>query len=186
MNTKNLSTVTTDVIESYGNAAKNVIDAYRLGNQRVARFVDQRWESAVQQASSRLRAEARTNALSAQKAVNGMYVKGIDMTSAGAGKVVDKFVEIAGKGVHQVACNAKAFETRTGVTTLNTIAKAAVPAVVVVGDLASKLEQGSNLLANTVGGNTAVADTIAKVKKQVAKRTAPARKSAPRKARKTA
>ena len=252
MNTKNLSTVTTDVIESYGNTAKNVIHAYRLGNQRVARFVDQRWESAVQQTASRLRVDARKNALAAQRTVSGMYVKGIDVTSAGADRVVDKFVEIAGKGVHQVAYNAKAFEKRTGVTTLNTIAKAAVPAVVVVSDLAGKLEQGSSRLANTVGGkkakvklaaikraatrkaastsatvkkastnaarkaasaaksrkaksatsavaqmadavsqvsddiSTAVTDTIAKVNKQVAKRTAPARKSAPRKSRKTA
>ena len=152
MQTKNLSTVTTDVIESYGNTAKNVIHAYRLGNQRVARFVDQRWESAVLQSASRLRVEARKNALSAQKAVNVMYVKGIDMTSAGADKVVDKFVEIAGKSVHQVASNAMAFEKRTGVTTLNAIAKAAVPAVVAVSDLAGKLEQGSSRLATTVGG----------------------------------
>ncbi len=249
MNAKSLSTVTTDVIESYGNAAKNVIHAYRLGHQRVARFVDQRWESAVQQTAARLRVEARNNALTAQKAVSGMYVKGIDLTSAGADKVVDKFVEMAGKGVQQVATNAKAFEKRTGVTTLNVIAKAAVPAVAVVSDLAGKIEQGSSRLANTVGGTkakvkvatvkraatrkaastsatvkkastnaarkaasvaktrkaksspstvtqmadavsqvsdditTAVTDTVMKVNKRISKRTAPARKSAPRKSR---
>ena len=48
MSTKNLSTVTTDLIETYGNTAKNVINAYRVGNERVIGMMDQRWESAVE------------------------------------------------------------------------------------------------------------------------------------------
>ena len=35
MSAKNLSTVACDLIESYGNTAKNVIDAYRAGGERV-------------------------------------------------------------------------------------------------------------------------------------------------------
>ena len=42
MSTKALSSVTTDLITSYGNTAKNVINAYRAGGQRVANFVEQR------------------------------------------------------------------------------------------------------------------------------------------------
>lgn len=157
MNSKNLSTVTTDLIESYGNTAKNMIQAYRLGNQRVARFVDQRWEKALQESASQLQAEVRKNALAAQKAVSGMYIKGITLTSDRADVVVDKVVELAGKGVQQVASNAGAFEKRTGVAALNTLAKASLPAVTLVSGLAGKLEQGSSSLANTVaGGSTGV------------------------------
>jgi hypothetical protein len=155
MSNKNLSTVTTDLIESYGNTAKNVIHAYRVGNQRVARFVDQRWEKALQQSSSQLRAEVRRNALAAQKTISGIYIKGIEVTSDGADVVVNKAVELAGKGVQQVAANASAFEKRTGVAALNSLAKATVPAAVAVSDLAGKLEQRSSSLANTVAGKTA-------------------------------
>ena len=57
MPASNLSTVTTELIESYGNTAKNMIHAYRTGSERVARFVGQRCESAIQRTASRLRAD---------------------------------------------------------------------------------------------------------------------------------
>lgn len=179
MRTSKLSTVTTELIESYGNTAKNVIHAYRMGNQRVARFVDQRWESAVAQTATRLRAEVRRNALSAQKTISGIYVKGVVSTSDGADLMVNKFVEYAGKGVQQVAANASQFEKRTGVTALNRLAKAAVPAVTVAGDLAGKLEQGSSRLANTVAGKKA------SVKVATVKRAAATKKAGTTAARKS-
>ena len=171
MRSSNLSTVTTEFIESSGNTAKNVIHAYRTGNERVARFVDQRWESAIQRTASRLRADVRKNALSAQKTINGIYVKGIVSTSEGADLVVNKFVEYAGRGVQQVATNADRFEKRTGMNTLNRLAKAAVPAVTVFGDLAGKLEQSSSRLANTVAGKKTTVK-VAAVKRATAARKA--------------
>ena len=171
MRSSNLSTVTTEFIESSGNTAKNVIHAYRTGNERVARFVDQRWESAIQRTASRLRADVRKNALSAQKTINGIYVKGIVSTSEGADLVVNKFVEYAGRGVQQVATNADRFEKRTGMNTLNRLAKAAVPAVTVFGDLAGKLEQSSSRLANNVAGKKTTVK-VAAVKRATAARKA--------------
>ena len=47
MSTKNLSSVATAVIESYGNTAKNVISAYRVGNERAVSAMEQRWQAAV-------------------------------------------------------------------------------------------------------------------------------------------
>lgn len=180
MSNKNLSTVTTDLIESYGNTAKNVIQAYRLGNRRVVAFVDQRWEKALHKTASRLRSEVRKNALTAQKTISGMVVRGVTVTSDGADVVVNKMVEIAGKGVHQIAANATQFEKRTGVTTLNTLAKAAVPAAIAVSGLAGKLEQGSSRLANSVAGKRAG------VREAAVKRVTPARKAAAAPSRKRA
>ena len=183
MSSKNLSTVTTDLIECYGNTAKNMIQAYRMGNQRVVRFVDQRWEKALQQSASQLRAEVRKNALAAQKSISGMYIKGIDVTSDGADVMVNKAVELAGKGVQKVAVNADAFEKRTGVAALNKLASATVPAAIVVSGLAGKLEQRSSNLVNTVAG-TSAGVKVATVKRVTPRKSAAAgkRKSAPRKA----
>ena len=69
MTNSSLASVTTDLIESYGNTAKNVINACRVGNERVAGFMDQRWESAVMASGKRLTAEVRSNALAAQKKI---------------------------------------------------------------------------------------------------------------------
>ena len=43
MSAQNLSAVTTDLIESYGNTARNVVNAYRVGNERAMGYMDQRW-----------------------------------------------------------------------------------------------------------------------------------------------
>jgi hypothetical protein len=172
MSQKNLSTVTTDLIESYGNTAKNVIQAYRVGNQRAVQFIDQRWEKALQQSAAQLRTEVRENALTAQKTISGIYIKGIDLTSNGADAMVNKAVELAGKGVQRVAVNASAFEKRTGVATLNSLAKATVPAVIAASTLAGKLEQGSSSLANTVAGKKAKVKVAAVKRNTVRKNTA--------------
>jgi hypothetical protein len=174
MNTKanvSLTAVTTDLIASYGNTAKNVITAYRVGNERVVGFMDQRWENAVKKTGKRLTAEVRDNALSAQKKLSGYYIKGITLTSDSADMAVNKAVELAGKSVEQMAANAARFQKSTGVTTLNKLAVAAVPAAQAVTKVAAKIEAQSDQLVNTVAGKTA------KVKVASVKRVTPFRKA---------
>lgn len=176
MTARNLSTVTTDLIECYGNTAKNMINAYRVGNERVIGFVDQRWETALEKTGSKLKPEVRVNALSAQKKLTGYYAKGVNMTSDSADIVVSKVVELAGKGVNQVAANASRFEKSTGVTALNTLALAVVPAAEVVNKIAGKLEQQTSVLANRLAGKKA------SVKVAAVKRVTPFKKARSRKA----
>ena len=153
MTTQNLSAVTNDLIESYANTARNVINAYRVGNERAVGFMDQRWESALEKTGKRLTAEVRTNALSAQKKLSGYYIKGITLTTNGADTAVGKAVELAAKGVHQVAINAAKFEKTTGLTALQKLAVAAVPAAQAVSKVATKIEAQSGQLVNTVAGH---------------------------------
>ncbi len=176
MTARNLSTVTTDLIECYGNTAKNMINAYRVGSERVIGFVDQRWETALEKTGSKLKPEVRVNALSAQKKLTGYYAKGVNLTSDSADMVVSKVVELAGKGVNQVAANASRFEKSTGVTALNTLALAVVPAAEVVNQIAGKLEQRSGALANRFAGKKA------SVKVAAVKRVTPFKKARSRKA----
>jgi hypothetical protein len=178
MTSKNLSTVTTDLIASYGNTAKHVIHAYRVGGERVTGFVDHSWERAVRTSGARLSAEVRNNALSAQKKLSGYCVKGINLTTDGADTLVNKAVELAEKGVAQAAANASRFEKATGVTTLHTIALAAVPAAQAVTKVAAKIEQQSSLLAQRVAGKTPVAAKAAAVKRSVKAKAARVRKAA--------
>ena len=157
-----LTAVTTNLIESYGNTAKNVINAYRLGNERVVDMMDQRWESAVNASGKRLTSEVRTNALAAQKILSGYYIRGITIGTDGADTAVAKTVELAAKGVQQVAANAARFEKSTGVTALNKLAVAAVPAAQAVSKVATRLEKQSGELVNTVAGQKPVANLTSK------------------------
>ena len=157
-----LTAVTTDLIESYGNTAKNVINAYRVGNERVVGLMDQRWESAVNATGKRLTSEVRTNALAAQKILSGYYIRGITIGTDGADTAVAKTVELAAKGVQQVAANAARFEKSTGVTALNKLAVVAVPAAQAASNVATRIEKQSGELVNTVAGKTPVANLASK------------------------
>lgn len=155
MSSKNLSTVANDLITSYGNTARNIIRAYRVGNERVIGFMDQRWEKALRKNAGQLDAEVRGNARSAQQKVSAYYSKGLLMTTDSAGIVVNKMVELAGKGVAQLAANAGKFEKSTGVSALNSLAHATVPAAEVASKLASRIEFRSNQLADKLAGKAA-------------------------------
>ena len=176
MANQKLATVTNELIESYGNTAKNVINAYRVGNERAAVFMDEQFVAALDKAGSRLSPKARKSALSAEQKLTAYYVRGVEVTSDNANMVVNKAVELAGKGVVQVSANAGRFEKSTGVTTLSSLATAAVPAAKAVTKVVAKIEAKSGELATKLAGKPvrAKAAKVAKATKTVVK-AAPAK-----------
>ena len=163
MSAKNLSTVASDLIASYGNTAKNIIDAYRAGGERVVSLLEQRWNQALKQSRSELTAETAKNASAAQLAFSVYYTKGLNLTSSGAQQVVSQLVKLAETGVERVAANASAFEEKTGVTTLDTLAKATAPGALVLSKLAAQIEQTTAGLASKISGGD-----VASVKRSTA------------------
>ena len=153
MTAKNLSTVATNLIESYGNTAKNVIDAYRAGGERAVSLLEQRWNRAMKQSRSELTAETAKNASAAQIAFSAYYSRGLDLTTNGATMVVSQLVKALEQGVERVAANASAFEEKTGVTTLNTLAAVTAPGALALSKLASQIEQKSAALASKIAGD---------------------------------
>jgi hypothetical protein len=101
---------------------------------------------------TRLNAEIRNNALAAQQKVSSYYTKGIGFGIDSADVVVNKAVELAGRGVEQVAVNASRFEKATGLAALTALAAVAVPAVVAVNGVAAKLEAKSDKLVMAIAG----------------------------------
>ena len=171
MSTKALSSVTTDLITSYGNTAKNVINAYRAGGERVADFFEQRWERALEQSRSQLVPEVRSNAKQAQKILGSYYVKGLAFTTNGADTVVNQLVSFAGQGVQQVAANANRFEEKTGVA-LDRFTVAVAPVTTVVTKLASQIELKSGELADKIAGTATTAKRVSPFKKARAQKAA--------------
>ena len=155
---KNLSTVATDMIECYGNTAKNVIDAYRAGGERVVTVLEKRWNTALNESRSQLTKEVAKNATAAQLAFSVYYTKGLTQTTKSAELVVSQLVKLAEAGVDQVAANASLFEEKTGLHTLNTMAEVAKPGALVLSQLAAKIEEKSAQLASKIaGGHVATA-----------------------------
>ncbi len=177
MANQNLATVTNELIESYGNTAKNVINAYRVGNERAVVFMDESFVAALDKAGRRLSSKARKTAVAAEKKITAYYTKSVELTSDNANVVVNKAVELAGKGVEQVAANAGRFEKSTGVTTLSALATAAVPTAKAVTKVVAKIEAKSGELAAKIAGKPA---------KAKAKPAATAKRPAAKKATRTA
>lgn len=153
MSAKNLSTVASELIASYGNTARNIIDAYRAGGERVVSLLEQRWNQALKQSRSELSAETVRNAAAAQLAFSVYYTKGLNLTSSGAQQVVNQLVKLAETSVERVAANASAFEEKTGVTVLDTLASATAPGALVLSRLAAQIEQTTADLANKISGS---------------------------------
>lgn len=155
MSAKKLSTVATDVIESYGNTAKNVIHAYRAGGERVVDLLQQNWDRALRESRPQLASGVASNATAAQQVVCSYYIKGLTLTTNGAKQAVNQMVKLAGTGVGRVAANASRFEEKTGVTALNSLAHAALPGAVALSTLATKIEKKSAALANKIARHKA-------------------------------
>jgi hypothetical protein len=165
MTAKNLSTVAVDLIEAYGNTARNMIDAYRAGGERAVSLLEQRWSRALKESRPELSAETARNASAAQLAFSVYYTKGLHLTSSGAEQVVRQLVKAMETGVERVAANAGAFEEKTGVTTLNTLAQVTAPGALVLSKLATQIEQKTAELASKIAGDDI---TVASVKRKSA------------------
>lgn len=174
MSAKNLSTVANDLIECYGNTAKNVIDAYRTGGERVVSLLEKRWNTALKQSRTDLTAETAKNASAAQLAFSVYYTKGLMLTTSGAQQVVNQLVKVAEAGVERAAANASLFEEKTGVTTLNTLAKATAPGALVLSKLAAQIEQKSAQLASKLAANDVATASIKRTSAFSQKRNAKA------------
>ncbi|MCU0964413.1 MAG: hypothetical protein MUF08_04970 [Burkholderiaceae bacterium] len=173
MSNKNLSSVATAVIESYGNTAINMINAYRVGGERVIGFVDQRFEAAVNTGAARLSDELRSNLIDTEKRISGYYSKGLQFGTERAETVVSSAVELANKGVAGIAANAERFDQATKIGALDMINRVALPAATAMSEVVVRIEEGSSQLVKKVAGKPAVVKAVAKkaktAKKAVAK-----------------
>jgi len=160
MSAKNLSTVATDLIDAYGNTARNVIDAYAAGGERLVSVLEQRWNRALKESRSQLTAEVAKNASAAQLAFSVYYSKGLNLTTQGAQQVVSQMVKVLEAGVERAAANASLFEEKTGVTTLSTLAAATAPGAAALSKLAAQIEQKTATLASKIAGDDVVTASV--------------------------
>ena len=152
MSAKSLASVAQQVITTYGNTAKNVIQAYRVGGERAFLMVDQTFAAAVDKTAERINPKLRSGAVAVEQLVSSFYAKRVSMASDGADFAVNRVVTIAEFGVTQVAANANRFEKATRTQALSTIAAAALPAAKAVNDVGVKLEAKSEELVSKLTG----------------------------------
>jgi hypothetical protein len=167
MTSKNLSTVASDVIGSYGNTARNIVNTYRFGGERVIGFVDARFQNVLHRGATRLGPTTVGNIVAAQKRISGYYAKGIQLTTGGALTVIDTVVDLAEKSVERLAANADAFDKASGTGAFGRLSRIAMPGATVVSNVVGKIEHQAGRIATKI----AVAAPVTKGVKAKAKRT---------------
>jgi hypothetical protein len=183
MSIENLSTVASDLITSYGKTAVNVINAYRVGGERVIGYVDQRFESVVNRRALPLSTSVRGNLVTVQKRISGYYVKGIQLSSGGAQTVVNTVVDLAGKSVERIAANATSIDKASGTSALDTLSSVVLPGAHVVSKLADRIEQRATQVAQKIAG--AQASPAKRTTRKPIAKAAPAKRAVARKVRGT-
>lgn len=161
MSQKNLSTVATDVIATYGITATNVINTYRFGGERVAGFVDQRFAAAVNRGAAALRKDLRSNLIGSQQRVSGYYVKGLHFGTDRAQTVVGVAVDLATKSVSLVAEGAERLDRAANLNALPRLNRVAMPVAELVIKVADRIEEGSSELVKRVSGKAMPAKALA-------------------------
>lgn len=161
MSQKNLSSVATDVIATYGITATNVINTYRFGGERVAGFVNERFAAAVNRTGSALRQDLRSNLIDSQQRVSSYYVKGIHFGTDKAENVVGVAVDLATKGVSLLATNADRIDRATNLNALSRLNSVAMPTADLVVKVADRIEEGSSELVRIVSGKAMPAKALA-------------------------
>ncbi len=193
MTAKNLSTVATDIIETYGKTAINAITTYRVGTERLIDFVDHRVAAAAVGGASRLGGELRANVVDTQKRVRGLYLKGVTTSATRAQSFVTTAVRVASRGIERFAAYAGRVGGESTRNSVQVLARAALPAANAVSNVAERLESGSDQLVRRIGeGRSAierpvvVRKTATRTKVLASKRKIGAQKARPVKAVKRA
>ena len=157
MTAKNLSTVATDIVETYGKTAINAIATYRIGSERLIAFVDHRVAVPAVGGASRLGDGFRSNVIDARKRVRNLYLQGLATGADRANELVTTAVRVASKGIERFA----AYADRVGGTPMRSpvdiLAQAALPLAHRFGTVAARVENGSDRLVRRVAEGT---DTI--------------------------
>ena len=88
--------------------------------------------------------------------------------------MVSLWTKVLEDGVERVAANANAFEEKTGVTTLNTLARATAPGAAMLGKLAAHIEQKTAELAGKIAADDGVTASVKRSSAFSQRRTAKA------------
>jgi hypothetical protein len=157
MTAKNLSTVATDIVQTYGKAAINAITTYRVGTERLIDFVDRRVATVAVGGASRIGGELRSNVMDAQKRVRGLYLKGVTDSATRAQGLVTTAVRVASAGVERLASYAGRVGGSPSGRAVEMMARAALPAANAFSSVAERVEGGSDRLVKRVAqGRSAI------------------------------
>jgi hypothetical protein len=108
MTKREFTDAATATLGRFGDAAHRTIELYREGGERIAAVVNERWDTAFDQAEPQLSPETRKNARNFKQVCGRCWSRGVALSADGAKIAVDTLVGAAIAGVERAAGHAPA------------------------------------------------------------------------------
>lgn len=160
MSAQPLSAAATDLIASYGNTARHLVRACRIGGDRVVGLFEQRWERTLQDSGPALAPDLRDQALHTQKLLGGYCARGLVWSTNSADALIGHWVRMASLGVQQAAAHADLLQPQTGSTALRQLSEVVAPATAAARRAATQLERKTAALADLLARSEDTADQV--------------------------
>ena len=167
-NTVTINAIATDVVGHYGNAAKNLVAAYRTASERALATSGSRYAKLVERLPI-VGDDGKARIVAAERRVAEIVGEGVERTAAG----YDRGIELVSG---QVLKGLEAFAERTEWTkdmfVVETARRFQMPAAKLSLEIASRIDDATGSLSARVEGEQPVAKAV----KNVAKRRAGAKR----------
>ncbi len=155
--------VAIDVVGQYGLAGKHLVNAYRLGTQRIVAQVNDRYTSMIASPSLPMVDESiRSSILSAHQQLTGFFVGGVVRATEQADLAIDKITDGTTEGIKRLGGVGERFEAMVGAPVVDTMTKINMPAAQLSLQIAGQVVEGTKRLVERVAVvEEAVAATVA-------------------------
>jgi hypothetical protein len=171
--TYNLNAVAIDVVGQYGLAGKHLVNAYRLGTQRAAAKLTERYTSMMQSSAMPLvDPSVRVSILSAHAQLTGFFINGVARATEQADLAIDKITDSTAQGIKRLGGVGERFEAMVGTPVVETMTKINMPAAQLSLQIAGQVAEGSKRLVERVAAvEDAVEATVVAATDEVKART---------------
>lgn len=178
MSNPTLNAVAIDVVGHYAVTSKNLVQAYRLGTQRVVSTLNTGYTNVLQSNSmSKVDDSIRGSLLAAHEQFMGFFVNGVAKATEQADLAIDRAASASHEGLKRLAGFGDRVKTVVGAPAVDTMTKLNMPAAQMSLQLAGAVSEGSKRLVERVAGvEDAVIAEAAEVKART-KRAATAAKA---------
>ena len=159
--------VAIDVVGQYGLAGKHLVNAYRLGTQRVVAQINERYTSMIESpALPMVDASIRSSIVAAHQQLTGFLVGGVVRATERADLAIDRMTDSTAQGIKRLGDVGERFEAMVGQPVVETMTKVNMPAAKLSLQIAGQVVEGTKRLVERASATqavveAAVAETVA-------------------------
>ena len=153
MSSPTINSVALNVVGQYGLVGKNLLSAYRLGTQRVATQINDRYTAIVKSPSLPLiDSSIRNSLVAANQQLAHFIVGGVVRATEQVDIAIDRITEGTMVGIKRLGEVGERIEAVVGAPVVDTMTKLNMPAAQISLQIAERVAEGSRRLAERVAG----------------------------------